>query len=243
MANLLDIKTWSIGNGSVIGFPETGNDAENVRSVSVDPWNRPAVVWQAQYDGVNSGYGDGGWWISSININNMFTYRFSVWVRVIATGTLGSIYYGTNGWDASTQVGLTELGGANNTNSYFYTSASPPNPAIFPVNTWVLLVGHVHLFGYAGGAHSESGIWTISGTKLANMNYEFKWRADNTRAEWRLYLVYSHPNTDTITQFLYPRLDMRDGTEPTLTQLLRGHKYMTALRTSSGTFNIKTQRL
>ncbi len=238
MANLLNINTWTVGSGSVTGFPMTGYTAESVRSISTDAWNKSAIIWQAQYDGVNSGYGDGGWWTSPLSMSIAFTYRFSVWVRKIALGSGGSIYFGTNGYnDVPALIGLTELGGANNTNSYFYTSASPPSNAIFPLNTWVLMIGHINYYGYVGGAQTTSGIWSLNGTKLSGMHYEYKWRSDNTKAEHRVYLVYSHPYTDTIVQFLYPRIDKCDGTEPSLRNLLVNQKYTFAFRTSRGTFN------
>lgn len=217
--NLLDLSTWTLGTGSVTGFSVNGSVAENQRILDTGPFGVSALVWDTPSNDVTSD-ADGGWNTSLINIDPTKMYRFSVWMRRKIIGD-GLYYLGCNGYNASnTNEGvLNRSDGATNTNAYFAAAGWPT--ASVPANSWMLVVGHIWPAGSGTGAvHVNSGLYNTSGTKITATN-DFVWQATNTKTVHRSYLYYS---TDTTTnqQWYQPRIDLVDGTEPTIAELISG---------------------
>ncbi len=214
---LLDYKLWKDGQtGSVSGFNRNGSDLENFRVISKDPWGRDVVVWEARPDAVSGA--DGGWNSSTFSIDNSKMYRFSVWVKR-NNNVNGRFYIGTNGYGSTNGV-LRRNTGANNTNPYFWT-----NITFFQPNVWYLVVGHVWPVNSGTGSnYSDSGIYTVENGRVGNISLDYVWRGETTSARHRSYLYYA---TDTSQRqwFAYPRVDIIDGTEPTIEELLNGHDY------------------
>ncbi|MDA3911584.1 MAG: T9SS type A sorting domain-containing protein [Bacteroidales bacterium] len=208
----LDYTTWSVGTGSASGFSRNGADNENYRINGTDPWGNSAVIWEARPDATSGA--DGGWNSSEFPIDNTKTYRFSVWVRRTNLGN-GSFYMGTNGYGSTSGV-YNRDNGSNNTNPYFEITNPPA-----AVNEWILVVGHIWPAGSGTGAENpESGVYTVTEGKIRNLSHrDFVWRAETTSARHRTYLYYS-TNTSTRQQWVYPRVDVCDGTEPSINQLL-----------------------
>ncbi len=244
MANLLNINTWNVGTGSVTGFSDVYGTAN--RFYASGPWSRDELIWRATADGVGT-QGNGGWNGSTLNIDITKKYRITTWCNRKVLGTLGQVYHGCYGYDASsTNIGLLKIDtGGIETNPYFYWSSNPPTSNQLPLDTWVMLVGFINPFGYSGTTlNPENGGYLIDGTKLSNTSasfFEFKWQATNAKLAHRIYLYYSYPYTNPIQYFLYPRIDICDGTEPTIQQLLRNKKQTIGLKTSFGSFNIQTK--
>jgi len=87
-----------------------------------------------------------------------------------------------------------------------------------PVNQWYLAVGYVWPAGSGtGAAMPESGIYALDGTKIASSS-DFVWQPTTTSSYHRSYLFYSTDIT-TNQQFYQPRINVIDGTEPTVTEL------------------------
>lgn len=86
---------------------------------------------------------------------------------------------------------------------------------------WTLLVSHVYSSDTtrSGQTHEDSGTYTISGGKESSLSTEAIWQSTHTQTLLRSYLYYS-TDTSTRQQFYKPRVDLCDGTEPTVQELL-----------------------
>ena len=214
-SNLLSWNSWTLGSGSVTGYTQNGSTAENQRILDTNPFGNSDVVWDTPSNDVESG-GDGGWDGSIIsNIDPTKTYRWSTWVRRKVIGN-GSFYLGCYGYDSSNNnVGvLNRSNGSVNTNPYFVASGWWGT-----ANTWYLVVGHVWPTGSGtGSSHVDSGIYNTAGTKVTSAG-DFVWQSTNVKTTLRSYLYYS-TDTSTNQQWYHPRLDICDGSEPTISELL-----------------------
>jgi hypothetical protein len=211
--NLIDPSTWTVGTGSVTGFNCNGTSTENNRLLDTDPFGNSVIVWEARAD-VTSG-ADGGWNTPQFPINLTKTYRFSTWIRRTVLGN-GTYYFGTNGYNsASSNIGvLYRSTGSNNTNAYFRATSGSEI-----LTDWFLLVAHVWPEGSGTGSmHLDTGLYTTSGTKIVTPG-DYVWNEGTEYTVHRTYLYYS-TDTSTRQQWIYPRVDCCDGTEPTLSDLL-----------------------
>jgi len=210
-----DYTTWNLGSTSATGFSRNGGSDENIIESNTDPFGNTGVIWAGRNNTVSSD-SDGGWNGSSFLIRNTEYYRFLVWISRPTVGN-GYSYLGLNGFDINgNNVGVKwRSNGTNTTNPYF----TVPNYTFFTAGDWYLLVGHVHPAGSGTGANlSDTGIYNTSGTKVSTPS-DFVWRDDNTSSRHRTYLYYS-TDPSTVQLWAYPRVDLCDGTEPTIAELL-----------------------
>jgi len=231
--SIINSTSWSLGSGSVTGYAQNGATAENERVTGTDPFGKSAVVWETRPQGNTAD--DGGWNSSWYNIDNTKLHRFSVWVKR-TTSTSGGIFY----------LGLYGNNGIRRTDN----NAVEGNPywdcrgtSGFEKDVWYLVVGHCYPYNTTyTGQHPESGIYTVAGgpTTVASINAcnigaDVKWAgSDVTQAIHRCYHYYCSDST-TRLQLFDPRIDVIDGTEPSISSLLSG---FTANRLSSLTNNI-----
>ena len=225
--NLLDVSTWYVGANSTTGvtgfnFNET-DSGENTLIADTDPFGNTAVIWKAQSP---DGSSDGGWGTSLVDVDHTKLYRFSVWVNRKVTGTDGRFYFGVRGYDSSlSNVGvLIRSSGSNSTNPYFVVSGNgTSSSATVPEDEWVLVVGHVWPSGSGTGSNKDdSGVWKTDGTKLTGTDtfYDFVWNTTVTKTAHRTYLFYSEGDASVIQHWAYPRIDLVDGTEPSIDDLI-----------------------
>lgn len=201
-ANVLSdwVDAWTAGStGSSTGMSQVASG--NQRILTDNPYGATTVVWDVTDQDTTSN-SDGGWTTSTFDINNQQMYRFSLWVRR-AANTSGSFYHGLYGRNsAGTNVGVyNRSNGANSTNPYFRGGGWWGS-----ANVWYYVVGHVWPAGSGTGSnHSETGIYTVDGSKIASIN-DWVWRSDNAKATHRTYLYY---NTDLTTrqQWWNPRVE------------------------------------
>ena len=230
---IVDYTVWEDGQtGSVTGFSQNGSTSENYRILGSDPWGKETVIWEARPDETSGP--DGGWNSSQFNIDNTKMYRFSVWIRRTVLGN-GSAYLGCRGYGLTNGV-LQRDNGVNNTNPYFWNGAWSSSYG----SDWVLIVGHIWPAGSGTGSnHSDSGLYYADGTRIGNITRDFVWREETTTALHRAYLYYS-TDTSTRQQFCYPRVDICDGTEPSINELLVGFdsRNIEYIRTKGGKSNI-----
>ena len=223
--NLLGPSNWTTGGDSIAaanGYPafnRNGDANEQNRYTGTDPWGNSAIVWQCASTGGNDA--SGGWDTSSFAIDNTQMYRFSVWMRRTSSTTGGTFYLGTQ---SSTGAVYNRSGGNAESNPY-WTCANIGN---YPQNQWFLFVGHVYPVGSTGGSHSDSGIyypsninkWTpFTGTFGCNIAGDASWQAGTTSTYHRCYHYYCTDTTSRI-EFYDPRVDLCDGTQPTIARLL-----------------------
>lgn len=217
-SSLIDTSAWANGQTDGVGvYGANGSVGENARVLDTDPWGDTSVIWETRASG--NGNDDGGWNTSYFTIDRTKLYRFSVWVRRTSATSGGTFYLGTNsdGGVFSTQDGL-EKG-----NPYWECSGTGK----LVQNQWYLVCGHIYPAGttYTGN-HPNSGYFTISGgtTPVLSLNYcnivsDLKWGTTSTNGQHRCYHFYCGDNT-TRLQFAYPRIDVCDGSEPSIYELL-----------------------
>lgn len=228
-----------------------GDTIENVRVLGTDPFgSTSSIVWRGfSKDGTHP-TGDGGFNTSQFLIDPTKMYRFSVWTKrdgmTVGPTTSGAFYLGVYalGNDGSLNVLNNKNTGANS-NCYFHvtsnpsisTTASISPPFLGGINVWTLVVGHMWPAGTPTASlnigsninglplnyeHQDSGVWTRSGGKIGNLSTgDWIWAATSSRASYRTYHFYSSDSTAT-QSFIYPRVDLIDGSEPTIQQLLNG---------------------
>jgi hypothetical protein len=111
-----------------------------------------------------------------------------------------------------------------NTNPYW----DCPGIGALPLNEWVLIVGHVYPAGTTfTGRNPTTGRWNTAGVKIAEVGCnigtgDVKWQSGTVNAVHRTYHYYS-TTTAAQLQFAYPRVDIVDGNEPTIAQLVKNN--------------------
>lgn len=209
---IVDYSVWKDdgSKGALSGFGNNGAASKNSRVTDVGPFGEQAVLWQANNTDTAS-TADGGWNSPQFPIDNTKTYRFALWMRRKVSGN-GTGYWGTHGYGS--RNGLLQLpnGTTPNGNPYFFSSGISVE--------WRLYVGFIHPHDYDGGSHPDSGVYDTDGNKIAS-TINWKWLPESVTANHRAYLYYSTDVT-TIQQFAYPRIDVCDGSEPSLDALLGG---------------------
>lgn len=214
--SIINWDSWTVGSGGATGYGQNGLTAENARLVDTDPWGNSNIVWGSYPSG--DGNADGGWNTSWFTIDKTKLYRFSVWVRRISTTTGGTFYLGM--YDNVGSVVMST--GAVNTNAYWDCR----NISWMTQNQWYLVVGHVypHDTTYTG-RHPDSGVYTVEGGRFGNIggcnigSGDIKWNPLATSSLHRTYHYYCNDSTSRL-QFYQPRVDLCDGTEPTINELL-----------------------
>lgn len=200
--------------GSWPGYFRNGEVGINTRITDTNPFSAQDIVWDVSNQDATSD-DDGGWNTTEFAIDPTQTYRFSVWMRRKTIGD-GSFYLGphSNWGEVPGQYILNRSNSAENLNPYFVATAWPGT-----ANQWLLIVGHVWAAGSGSGAvHIDSGIYNTSGTKIATVT-DYMWAPTNTTSFHRCYLYYS-TNTATNQQMYQPRVDICNGNEPSISDLL-----------------------
>jgi len=207
--NILDISSWTVGTGSVTHFSAYGDGNESHRFLADDPFGNTAVVWEARPTlGDNLGGGFTGGDISIMADHNSM-YRFSVWGKRTVTGTA----YNGFGLTTTTGVYRRSTGQLMGTGSVFMVYDGGA------LNEWLLMVGFVWPSGSGMGAfHADSGIYNTSG-KIADVSEEYVWETTNTALRCR-NVLYQPLDAATRHRWVYPRIDLVTGDEPTVEELL-----------------------
>ena len=210
---LLPIENWNLGNSSETGWGRNGSEAENRRIWSTDPHGNTAVIWDTPSNDATSN-ADGGWNSSNVNIDYFRFTRHSQWMKRSVVGK-GSTYMGTRSNDGVDN----RSAGNRTTNPYFYSGGWPGG-----ANEWFLFVGHTWPYrSETGSDHPHTGIYNTSGDKIGSCR-DYVYRDGATYAMHRSYLFYS-TNTSTSQQYWDPRIDVCDGTEPSIQDLLNNNHH------------------
>jgi len=199
--NLLDLTGWTIGSGSSGIFAMNGQASENTREWGDGPNGNRVILWKAQPEGASNA--DGGWTSQQFAINHAHTYRFSLWLKK-TNSTNGASYLGCSN--------VTSLAGVASGNPYFWSGKLPE------LDKWYLLVGYVHGSGDSSTIN-YGGIYDgVSGVKVIS-TVDFKFAVGTTTTNHRSYLYYD-PNVNDRQYFYAPRVDLVNGNEPSLSELL-----------------------
>ena len=216
---------WTTGSGS-FGTPlgifyanENGNENERVNGIN--PWGASDVVWETRPSG--NGNPDGGWNHDSFSVDNTKLYRMSVWVKRTSASAGGTFYLGTNGGG---QCVLRLDGSYGEECNPYWDCRGTGN---FTQNVWYLVVGHVFPYDYPHSVqHPDTGLWVIGSGKVAGINgcnvgNDMKFGPNTTSLNHRTYLYYCGDDT-TRLQFFDPRVDLCDGSEPSIDDLLENNR-------------------
>ncbi len=219
-----DYTVWTVGTGGATGFTMYGLTAENNRIEATDPWGRSTIVWDS-VPGPDASY-DGGWQTTSFSIDNTKLYRYSVWVHRTVLGTSGRFYFGCFGYGSTN--GVYDVATSTlDTNPYFWASSSTPTTNDLP-DEWILVVGHIFPYNYGLTVdHSDSGRWYFDGTFKntgGSYNRDYKWHSATTTARHRNFL-YGSTDLTVRQRYCYPRIDLVDGSEPSINDLFTGDFY------------------
>jgi len=215
--SLINYTTWATGSGGTTGFNQNGQTSENERVISGCPFAYNDVVWEARPLAQTND--DGGWNTDWFNIDNTKLYRFSVWVRRTSSTAGGTFYFGmyANG-DGSRRTDNSAVEG----NAYWECSGT----SLLSQDQWYLWVGYVYPWNTSyTGRNAETGYYTVSGGRVGNVNGcnigsgDLKWSSNSTQGIHRTYLYYCSDST-TRLQFWQPRVDVIDGTQPSIQDLL-----------------------
>jgi hypothetical protein len=135
--------------------------------------------------------------------------------------TGGTAYLGGTAWDAAQYLKRT-VDGVDEPNPYWYYS----NISSFTQNVWYLVVGHLYPYNTTyTGRHPDSGLYNAgSAVKVADIGGntvggDFKFSSTSTYAYHRVFHYYCGDNTSRL-QFYDPRVDLVDGKQPSITELV-----------------------
>jgi hypothetical protein len=219
-----------INGRRVTDYPTTNVSSPNSDSIirDINPWSDRELIWDMKNHEVSAITWNGGFNGPLTTIDPTKTYRYSIWLNRKVAGSNGTFYFGTRGLNSLGQnVGVCgPADGSANTNPYFI-AFNGNHPFISNrIGQWVLVVGHIHPAGSPiGSVHPNSGLYVRSGNGLtyAPISGDFIWRADNTMSNLRSYLFYCSDRT-VQQQFLRPRIDIVDGNEPSIEDLLNNRE-------------------
>ena len=212
--NLLDYDSWSTTSQPLFRGNGDGNKIIN----DIDPFGNTTKVWQSINNDVTSD-ADGGFISYQQKIDNTKMYRNSLWVKRVVQGN-GNFYLGSYAFDINgTNTGLSRISdNFLNVNPYYNNGAWN-----LELDTWYLIVSHTHPSGSTDLTHSDSG-WYKAGstTKIAPLNHgDYRMISSTDSLLLRTYLYYSTiPSTDQ--KWCYPRMEMINGREPSISELVNG---------------------
>lgn len=217
-ASVITSSGWTAGSGGITGFNQNGSTVENERVLATDPWGNNSIVWETRPTGTTDA--DGGWNSDYFSIDRTKLYRFSVWVRRTSSTSGGTFYLGTG---AGGQEVMRTDNGAEQGNPYWECEGT----GVLTQNVWYLVCGHVYPYNTTyTGRHPDTGFFTIANgpsrvrdVNGCNIGNDLKWAPGSTSALHRTYHYYCSDST-TRLQFAFPRVDICDGNEPSVNELL-----------------------
>ncbi len=196
---------WTLGTGGTPFYYTNGMLTENERIIGVNHLGQNVVLWSCIPSG--DGNGDGGWNTNMVAIDKTKTYRFSVFAK--KTKVNGRLYFGPGG-DSICSLNTS----TKDPNPYFYG-----NQLVGLEDRWLLFIGYVNPFGLTG-LRNNGEIWDCGTGQLVGQTSCFNWANDAFQVYHRCYLFYNNDDA-TNRQYMYaPRIDLVDGNEPSVSQLL-----------------------
>ncbi len=211
--NLLDPETeWTVGTGTVGSWAAQGTDDENVRELLTDPHGETSVIWKA-VNVESADLFDGGYNRPFVTVDPTKTYRVSFWVNTKDTTT-----------------GIVRLAFSNGSRVRLYDGGSSTGFVYegtdkFPANEWVLIVSHIHPYNYPGSPSTDSGAYKKDGSTIPSLSViEFKWNSVSDVLVSIRDTFYGDPSDNNENVWFWdPRIEVVDGTEPSLADLLGGY--------------------
>lgn len=161
-------------------------------------------------------------------IDNTKTYRVSFWLRKNANGTvINRVYFQNIGSDGTSTSNLVKTSTKVAETSYFLRNYTSDNADTYIDGNWQLMVGYIHPYGYVPTTN-DSALYATNGTKNFTL-VDWQWDSQHTEYYFNPILPY---NGEAEYYVLYPRFDLVDGNEPTITELLAAPISQTTLTTN-----------
>lgn len=231
-SNRLDYSAWKLGTTGnqtkpqldlcvSTGFGQITNDDLNEIVIRKNPKNEDDIVWRGvRKDNNSETNGDGGFNTWTFRIDKNKIYRCSIWIkRPYLKNSTGNWYMGAYAYDENGSIPfITNKGNHADPNYYHYSSAKVYN------NDWFLVVGYILPNNTSDSIFNDNSsyltkIYNSSGKVLDTYDYKCKFPNNCVKMAFRSYLYYS--NIQETEQYFYrPRVDVVDGTEPTVKQLI-----------------------
>lgn len=150
-------------------------------------------------------------------------YRFSFFINQKVVSEYGVTYFGVGEQFNNNYVA--NLSGTANNNAYFSSSEKYGNVS----NRWYMIVGHVHPKGYTDGkADPESGVYDVAtGKKIENCT-DYKWAENPPSVYWRQHICDTSSTIGVTceTWVCNPRIDICNGSQPSIESLLHGNTHV-----------------
>ena len=225
--NLLDYSDWTVGSGSTTKFNEYNTYAINYRDYDLDPYNNSAITWKSI--GTNTGWTAGITYSPSTNpgitINPNKLYRVSTWMKRKVIGSTGQLYFSVRALVNGSQDYLIRTSDGNaSKNHYLINYNFSSLSTIAPVDEWRLVVGYILPNSFTGTTDSNyyGKVYDLTGNTINTYSWNFKWSGSTNGAYYRVYTPYNENTLSASTLMVYPRIDLVDGTEPSIATLLSG---------------------
>ena len=218
--NLVDYSTWKVGDATdATGFALYGDSNSIV--LGDGPFGESQELWQGLGNDVAAD-ADGGFttdW-AGIPIDNTKLYRFSCWVKRVVQGD-GSQALRCHGFGGATNGLISNDSSATtiDTNPLFEFNAWD-----LELDEWYLIVGHIFPHdNTVYGDHADSGWYSSFFTEKVKIisQSDFRWQADNTSTQIGCF-IWASTLPETHQLMCYPRIDLCDGSEPTIEDLVNG---------------------
>ena len=208
--NLINSDSWIVGSDNEpSGYRNYGYGNENSRELGIGPFGEETVLWKA--DPTGDGDIDGGFRTDYISIDPTKTYRLAVWLKK-QNSSEGSSYFGMFSKNASGEDSSQYLNGTALSNPYFFIGDLPT------LNEWYLMVAYVHNSDNSDNL-KLGGIYDTKGIKILDVANEFKFSSDAATLLLRTFL-YKDTSVEGRQYFYQPRIEIIDGNEPTVLQLI-----------------------
>lgn len=182
----------------------------------VNPWGKTDIMWKAENDAASTT--DGGMYYglnnnTHIPVNNKQNYRFSVWVKNVATTGSMQVHH-TSTYSSQTSA-IETITYTDGTSGGTVSSISTSN-----TNEWFLLVGYLYQYGSVYDNVPPTSVYRTNGAVVATTRP----RKMNPTTLYALFRTPRFSSTDGYGYFYRPRMDLIDGNEPTITDLLNGQE-------------------
>lgn len=213
-SNALGRFPFLVGTGNQIPYTQYSS-TDNIREVGLNPFGVQDVLWRGKSQ-ISSGWCGGPCLDASryVPLNNVKRYRFSYWMKR-NTWAEGNLYFGIQG---TVQTGATWT---DNSNHYFWSTGPT---SVLEADKWYLVVGYL----YEGDSNDavvdiRSGVYNaLTGVKMLSSSsaYYARQKAGTTLYGFRI-AQYNCTTVNPEVRLWQPRIDLCDGREPSIEELLK----------------------
>lgn len=212
-SNPLDRFPFVVGIGDQNPYTRYGTD--NIREIGLNPFGVSDIIWRGKSN-ISTGF-CGGIDTSATyyyNLDNSKKYRVSFWFKR-NTWSEGSFYFGLRGT-------VQQSSDWTDTSNYYYASAISAFPTA-TTDKWYFIVGYIYPSNQIEAiVEPKSGIYDpANGNMLRAMTGTPRQKEGVYKVGIRLS-QYNCPTTDPEFRLWQPRIDLCDGREPSIEELLKG---------------------